>query len=179
MVAWIVAIPSITAPLFTSPGDAVIDSSSSAPDVANPAPDTAEIPILFDLPADYRVAATDYDNGMSVYALESTTRGDVVLAMYRENEQQADAASGAASDAASGAASEDVAEDVADAASEGETTLAAMDEVLIDGTAVAAKVNEAYMLLTFEREGVWYTLSSRDDMGALAAFYRSIVRAAL
>jgi hypothetical protein len=53
-----------------------------------------------------------------------------------------------------------------------------MDEVVIDGTTVPAKVDEAYMLLTFEREGVHYTLSDRDDMGVLAAFYRSIVRVA-
>jgi hypothetical protein len=121
------------------------------------------IPISFEPPADYRVVATDYDNGVSLYTLASATRGDVVLAMYYEGGQQADAA---ATDAPA----------EPDAAAEPGGSLAAKDEVIIDGTAVPAKIDEAYMLLSFEREGLCYTLSSRDDMGVLAAFYRSIVR---
>ncbi|MDR1014722.1 MAG: hypothetical protein LBL86_07065 [Coriobacteriales bacterium] len=147
VVVWVAGIPTLTAPPSTSPGDAVVDAPTPAPPS-----DAAQIPISFELPASYRVASTDYDNGTSLYALESAAHGDVVLAMYRENRKQ---------DAAAGSG----------------TSFAAMDEVLIDGAAVSAKVDEAYMLLAFEREGVRYTLSSRDDMGALAAFYRSIVRA--
>jgi hypothetical protein len=156
IVVGIAGIPSLMAPPSTSPGDAVIDFSP-------PASDAAKIPISFDLPADYRVAATDYDNGMSLYTLESAARGDVVLTMYHENEQQADAT---AADAA------------ADAAAESGSSFTPTDKVVIDGTAVPAKVDEAYMLLAFEHGGVRYTLSDRDDMGTLAAFYRAIVRAA-
>jgi hypothetical protein len=163
IVVGIVTIPSLMAPPFTSPGDAT-KSGDAVIDSSPPAPDAAKIPISFDLPAGYRVAASDYDNGMSLYTLRSTAHGDVVLAMYPENEQQADA--GVANAPAT------------DAAAENEASFAALDEVLIDGTTVPAKVDEAYMLLTFEYEGVHYTLSDRDDMGALAAFYRAIVRAA-
>jgi hypothetical protein len=112
------------------------------------------IPISFDLPAGYRVSAQDYDNGVSLYMLENATRGDVVLAMYHEDER------------------------LTDGDTRGGATLGPRDEVIIDGTAVPAKINGDYMLLAFERAGVCYTLSSRDDMGALAAFYRSITRGA-
>jgi hypothetical protein len=148
IVVWVAGIPSLVAPPSTSPGDVMIDSSASTPEAA-------KIPISFDLPADYRVAASGYDDGMSIYALESAARGDVVLTMYREDGRSADAAA------------------------ESGSSFAATDEVVIDGAAVWAKVDEAYMLLTFEREGVRYTLSNRDDMGALAAFYRSITGATL
>jgi hypothetical protein len=144
IVAWIAGIPSLMTSPSISPGDALIDSPTSTSNVAR-------IPISFDLPADYHVAASGYDNGMSVYVLESTEHGNVVLTMYHEDEQQADAVV------------------------ENGTSFTAIDEVVIDGTTVSAKVDEAYMLLTFDREDVRYTLSNRDDMGALAALYRSIV----
>jgi hypothetical protein len=155
IVAGIAGISSLPIAPFTGPDDAAVDSLP-------PASDATKIPISFDLPAGYRVTATDYDNGTSLYTLRSTTHGDVVLAMSPENEQGTDAVTGAAP---------------ADADAESETSFGAMDEVVIDGTAVPAKVDEAYMLLAFEHEGVRYTLSDRDDMGALAAFYRVIVRA--
>jgi hypothetical protein len=182
VVAWFAGIPSLLEPPSMGPSDAVVDPSTSTPP-------GEMIPISFDLPADYRVAATDYDNGTSLYTLKSATHGDVVLAMYHEGGQQADATQGDATqdDAAGGDATQgDGAGAGADGAAGGDAAatgaaedggaLAAWDEVTIDGATVPAKIDEAYMLLTFEHEGLRYTLSSRDDMGALAALYRSIVR---
>jgi hypothetical protein len=168
IVAWIAGVPSLVAPPSTSPSDVVNSgdgANSGGATIDSPASpsDETKIPISFDLPAGYRVAGSDYDNGVSLYTLASTRRNDVVLAMYRENEQQTDAAAVAADTAAT---------------AEGGASFVPTDEVLIDGTAVPAKVDEAYMLLTFEHGGVQYTLSNRDDMGTLAAFYRAIVRAA-
>jgi hypothetical protein len=160
IVVWVAGIPSFITPSSTSPEDAGVDSSA-------PLSDATKIPVSFDLPADYRVATSDYDNGMSVYALKSASRGDVVLTMYHENERQADAPADAA----------DAGAPAADAAAQSGGSFVATDEVIIDGTTVSAKVDEAYMLLTFEQGGVRYTLSDRDDMGVLAAFYRSIIRA--
>ncbi|MDR1358615.1 MAG: hypothetical protein LBJ48_04600 [Coriobacteriales bacterium] len=145
LVVWVASIPSLMAPPSTSSSDATLDSLA-------PAPVGAKLPLSFDLPADYRVAASDYDNGMSVYALESETRSAVVLTMYPTSEQPADA-------------------------TERENSFATMEEVLIDGKPVPAKIDLSYSMLTFEHEGVHYTVSNRDDMGTLAAFYRSIVRA--
>jgi hypothetical protein len=103
------------------------------------------LPISFAIPDGYTVRSSEYDNGMSVYALESEAHGDVVLTMHYEREQGGNA---------SGAGG--------------------FDEVMIDGTPVAAKVEDSYMLLAFERDGLEYTLSSKDNLGALAAFYRNI-----
>ena len=108
------------------------------------------IPISFALPADYHVSSADLDNGMSVYELESDRHGTVVLTMYYE------------ADYGSSAPGRDPYTD------------ARFDEVIIDGTPVPAKVNASYRLLAFEQDGLMYTLSSEDDLGALAAFYRSI-----
>ena len=104
------------------------------------------IPISFTLPADYRVKTADLDNGMSVYKLESGEHGDVVLTMYYET----------------------------DAADKEQDFYQGFDEVIIDGTPVHAKVKDTYKLLAFEAEDVRYTLSSADNLGALAAFYRQI-----
>ena len=106
------------------------------------------LPISFTLPAGYTVTKAEYDNGMSVYDLESERRGDVVLTMYYE-ESPADGTGG--------------------------DRWAGFDEVIIDGTPVPAKVQDSFVLLAFEQDGLSYTLSSKDDLGALAAFYRSIV----
>ena len=103
------------------------------------------IPISFVLPAGYEITSADFDNGMSVYALENEARGAVVLTMYYADE------AGAAPGMEDG-----------------------FGEIIIDGASVPAKVNDAYKLLAFESGGLQYTLSSEDDLGALAAFYRSI-----
>ena len=124
------------------------DAPPGVPDAPPVVPMPAEIlPISFALPADYRVRAAEYDNGMSIYALESDQYGDVVLTMYYEE----DGAVGTGVDMDEG-----------------------FGEVIIDGTPVPAKVRDTYMLLAFEKDGLQYTLSSEDNLGALAAFYRNI-----
>ena len=119
-----------------------ISDSSSAPSATSEQADI--LPLSFTLPADYMIAKSDFDNGMSIYALDSEAHGNVVLTMhYEDNTTSYD-------------------------------RWADYDEVIIDGTPVPAKVQSSYMLLTFEKNGLRYTLSSKDDLGALAAFYRSI-----
>jgi len=129
---------------LSTPSDTPTPSGPTAP--AGPVAPDGILPISFTLPADYRVKYSDFDNGVSVYMLESGRGGDVVLTMYY--------ASGEIDD--------------------GSGPGTGFDEVVIDGTPVPAKVNEAYKLLAFEADGLSYTLSSRDDLGALAAFYRNI-----
>ena len=117
-------------------------------DMAN----TAVMPITFALPAGYREIFSDYDNGMTIYEFESLNRGDVVLTMYYVTD----------------------AEDWSNYSHADRNGYLAFTSILVDGTPVPAKVEDTYMLLAFERGGVSYTLSSKDDLGALAAFYRSI-----
>lgn len=125
------------------------------PSDASPAPSSPSVPympgeilpISFQLPADYHVMTSDIDNGMSVYKLESESHGDVVLTMYYVTDEP-----GYIFDADKG-----------------------FDEVIIDGTPVAAKVKDTFRLLSFESDDIRYTLSSEDDLGALAAFYRNIL----
>jgi len=132
----------------TAPSEPAAPSGPTEP--VGPAAPAGILPISFTLPADYRVKASDYDNGVSVYRLESGRGGDVVLTMY-----------------------------YADGAPDGGPgPEAGFDEVVIDGTPVPAKVNAAYKLLAFEADGLSYTLSSEDDLGALAAFYRNITEGA-
>ena len=107
------------------------------------------LPITFTLPSDYEVTKEEFDNGMSIYRLESETRGDVVLTMHYEDSP---------------------------AGGSGPEAWLGFDEVIIDGAVVPAKVQGSYMLLAFEQGGLRYTLSSKDDLGALTAFYRSIER---
>ena len=108
----------------------------------------AEImPISFALPADFRVEGAELDNGMSVYSLGSDNYGDVVLTMYYLEEGNRTPETAA---------------------------YAGFDEITIDGTVVPAKVHDTYKLLAFDFDGVSYTLSSEDDLGSLAAFYRNI-----
>ena len=102
------------------------------------------VPISFVMPSDYYVENAELDNGLSVYSLESDMYGGVVLTMYYEG------------------------------GGPGEGYYADFDEVLIDGTAVPAKVRDTYRLLAFDFDGMYYTLSSEDDLGSLAAFYRNI-----
>jgi hypothetical protein len=134
------------------------DSSDSSSGAGNPGgsdaatgtkilPPGEMLPISFTLPADYMVYDSELDNGMSVYRLESVDYGSVVLTMYYET----DPTGGAKADAYEG-----------------------FDEVIIDGTPVPAKVRDTYKLLAFDIDGMSYTLSSEDDLGSLAAFYRSI-----
>jgi hypothetical protein len=144
LLAGVPSLVSLVSPPSSSPGDAEQNP-------AGPTADAEILPINFTLPADYRVAAKDYDNGVSLYALESQRYGDVVLTMCPASEQLAGSA-GAAGNA---------------------TTL--IDEVIIDGTAVPARVDDAFMLLAFEHRDVHYTLSSHDNLGALVALYRNIV----
>ena len=121
-------------------------AESPGPAAPDPFAPAGILPISFSLPADYRVKDSDFDNGVSIYRLESSRSGDVVLTMYYEN------------DAPVGGLGQE----------------AGFDEIVIDGTPVPAKVNGAYKLLAFEAGGRSYTLSSKDDLGALAAFYRNI-----
>jgi hypothetical protein len=130
----------------TSPAPSQDTTPAPAPYPAVPTEQAEILPISFALPADYRVAETDFDNGVSIYSLESDDHGNVVLTMYYE----------------------------VDTAGAPETVF---DEVIIDGTPVSAKVTDSYMLLAFESDGLSYTLSSRDDLGSLAAFYRNITEA--
>ena len=108
------------------------------------------LPISFELPAGYMVTNAEFDNGMSVYELQSDRRGDVVLTMYYEESQDSTAGG----------------------------KRAGFGEVVIDGTPVPAKVQDSFVLLAFEMDGLSYTLSSKDDMGALMAFYRRIEKEA-
>jgi len=131
-------------PESAAPSEPAAPPESTAPSV--PVAPAGILPISFTLPADYRVKDSDFDNGVSIYRLESGRGGDVVLTMYYTN---------VASDDGSGPGS-------------------GFDEIVIDGTPVPAKVTGAYKLLAFEADGRSYTLSSKDDLGALAAFYRNI-----
>ena len=136
------------------PGPGGADSQAPGAAAEPPPPITAPgeiLPISFTLPEGYAVGKAEFDNGMSVYSMESETHGGVVLTMYYEEDGLGGGAPGAPG--------------------------AGFDEVIIDGMPVAAKVRDTYMLLTFERAGLSYTLSSEDNMGALAAFYRNIVEA--
>ena len=130
-----------------SPADGGVAESptdSGAPGESVPPGFPQEIlPISFALPAGYHVTSVELDNGMSIYELESSRRGTVVLTMYYGDTYA-------------------------------NTKFAGFSEVIIDGRPVPAKVNDAYRLLAFEQDGLMYTLSSEDDLGALAAFYRSI-----
>ena len=128
----------------TAPSEPAAPSSPTEP--VGPAAPAGILPISFTLPADYRVKDSDFDNGVSIYRLESGRGGDVVLTMYYENDTPGD----------------------------GLGPGAGFDEIVIDGTPVPAKVTGAYKLLAFEADGRSYTLSSKDDLGALAAFYRNI-----
>jgi len=150
LVALVVGVPFLMLSPTTESG---APTSSMPSDLAAPEPGAQMLPITFSLPADFRVAQKDFDNGVSLYTLESPQYGDVVLAMHPED----GLGLGAMGD--SGALP------------------VPMDEVVIDGAVVSAKVVDAYMLLVFQHGEVHYTLSSRDNMGALVAFYRSIVRA--
>jgi hypothetical protein len=133
-------------------GGAAAEAPAEAPDpgAATPAPapgpvmPTEIMPITFTLPADFRVENVELDNGMSVYNLESDVYGSVVLTMIYKTD---------------GA---------------GEDFFEGFDEVIIDGAAVPAKVRDTYKLLAFNFGNVFYTLSSEDDLGSLAAFYRNI-----
>jgi hypothetical protein len=49
------------------------------------------------------------------------------------------------------------------------------ETVYVDGEPVPAKVDDAYMLLTFEQDEKLYTLTSKDDLGSLAYLYERIV----
>ncbi len=52
-----------------------------------------------------------------------------------------------------------------------------LDEIIIDGTAVPAKLRDEYKLLTFVNGGTLYTISCRDDIETLSTLYRSITAA--
>ena len=144
-------ISSSAPPNAASQGPGISGPGTSGPQIA-----AQMLPLSFELPADYRMAASDYDNGMTLYTLESQERGDVVLTMFPADEQPAgDAAYGGAAFGGSATSTK---------------------KLIIDGDAVPAFLDEAFMLLVFEYDDVYYTLSSRDDLGSLAAFYRSIVR---
>ncbi|MCL1847828.1 MAG: hypothetical protein FWF91_07690 [Coriobacteriia bacterium] len=148
VIALIVGVPSLLQPPSqTSPGDTVVEKPPAIQDAQM-------IPVSFGLPADYRLATSDYDNGVSLYTLESPSYGEVKLAMYHVDGQGGNT---------------EVTTPI------GSASVGAMDEVLIDGTAVPAKIADTYVLLAFQQDDVHYTLTSRDNLGALAALYRCIV----
>jgi len=162
VIALIVGVPAMLQPstgahqgeTAAEPGETAAEPGETAaePGITEPF-DSQAMPLSFVLPAGYKVAATDFDNGVSLYALESPSHGDVQMAVCPADEDGGNAGAEVPAMA-----------------------VPKMDMVIIDGTAVPAKVDDSFMLLAFEHKGMSYTLSSRDDMGALVAFYRSIVR---
>ena len=130
-------------------------AAAEAPAAPMPAPELLPepelpadiLPISFELPADFRIENAELDNGMSVYNLQSDVYGNVVLTMYYKT---------------------------AGEEAPGEDFFKGFDEVIIDGTAVPAKVRDTYKLLAFNFDRMFFTLSSEDDLGSLAAFYRNI-----
>ena len=130
----------------SAPPAASVPDTSAAP--ALPGMPAEILPVYFNLPADYRIIDSDFDNGISIYEFESEDHGNVVLTMYY---------------------AEDADNTFGNYIDEG------FDEVIIDGTPVPAKVRDTYMLIEFEKDDLYYTLSSEDNLGALAAFYRNII----
>jgi len=102
------------------------------------------IPIPFHVPEHYAVLSASMDNGVGVYYIAHEDGDDVVVTVDGQGGGEAD-----------------------DAAAFPET-------VVIDGTPVEAKVRADYKMLTFERDGAVYTLSCREELGTLAALYRTI-----
>ncbi|MCL2807638.1 MAG: hypothetical protein FWD27_05710 [Coriobacteriia bacterium] len=152
--ALFVGIPALTnSPLAESPSpispNGSVDSASSAPQLV-----VQMLPLTFSLPADFRKTGEDYDNGTTLYTLESPSFGRVVLAMRSTGDDE-----------------------LIDSHQVANGTTVPMREVVIDGTVVSARIDSAYMLLAFSHGSIDYTLTSQDNLGALAAFYRSIVGA--
>ena len=159
LVAVLVGVPSLNdTPLSTDSAEYAPD----APQLQESAPLEREpdlIPLTFALPSDFRMASSDWDNGVTLYTLESQNHGDVVVAMYHIGDEEA---------AAAGVAGSIVASSPTGAA-------ALVDKVIIDGVEVPARIDDAFVLIEFQHNDINFTLSSRDNLGALAAIYRKIV----
>ncbi|MCL2530313.1 MAG: hypothetical protein FWE41_08335, partial [Coriobacteriia bacterium] len=149
----------LDAPLSSDSADYAVDSpADESGTLGQEEPEL--IPLTFALPSDFRMASSDWDNGVTLYTLESQSHGDVVLAMYHVDNEEAAAAGVAGSI-------------VASAPSGGAAAL--VDKVIIDGVEVPARIDDAFVLIEFQHNDINFTLSSRDNLGALAAIYRRIV----
>jgi len=166
LVAVIVGVPYLTDSPWgggsTSPQN-ITSSDSYVPQESTLAREAEMIPLTFSLPSDFRVASSELDNGVTFYTLASESHGDVVLAMFQvDDEHPAGTGGQAPGTAAQGTGAQG-------------TASALADQLIIDGTPVAARIDDSYVLIEFQHQDVFYTLTSRDNLGALAALYRNIV----
>jgi hypothetical protein len=81
-----VALPSIRAILPALPFDAGSQSGISQPDAVKPGGQQQARELDFKLPQQFAVAATDWDNGQSVYHLTVNRRGDVVMCIQEADD---------------------------------------------------------------------------------------------
>ena len=103
------------------------------------------MPLPFNLPENFTVAAAKMDNGQSIYYLADTAKDDVVLTM----------------------------EPVEDAGGDMDTDgLRVFD---INGKTVYGRSAGAYSFLTFDEDGVRYTLTCKYDINTLLALSRAII----
>ena len=103
------------------------------------------MPLPFDLPENFTVAAAKMDNGQSIYYLADAFNDDVVLTMKPVGEGQDDM-------------------DTED--------LRVFD---VNGKTVYGRSNGAYSFLTFEEDGVQYTLTCKYDINTLLELSRVII----
>ena len=109
-------------------------------------PDWTQVqPLSFVLPTEFDVDDRDIDNGMTIYRLESSDYSDYDNVVLTMQDP-----------------------------AEQSGTYNHMEALIVNGVSVPAKVDDNYKLITFENEGIRYTLTCEDDLGTLAYLYRSI-----
>ncbi len=118
--------------------------ADNAPADGSPAAEEALLPMDFDLPANFTVAAAKLDNGKSVYALEDDAQDDVVLVMEPEAQLTPEDTAG-------------------------------MRQIEVNGQVAYVQDKPDYKLLTFEKDGVVYTLTCRYDVNTLLGLGREIL----
>ena len=148
-----IAIPSIMDQTTTGPSTSVPSSPDMAADIPSdtgPTPPPSQIdwtvmqPLSFTLPDEFKISSSELDNGMSIYRLSSNS--DLYPDDVVLTMQQP----------------------------EGDEVYLDTEIVYIDSKAVNTKIDDGYMMLLFEKDEKLYTLSCRDDMGALTYMYRCI-----
>ena len=129
----------------TTTGPATPSVSDDAPSSSPSLIDwTVMQPLSFTLPDEFEIESSELDNGMSIYRLDSNSE------LYPDNVV------------------------LTMQEPEGDVMFLGTETVYIDDKAVRTKLDDGYVMLLFEKDDMFYTLSCENDLGTLTYLYRCI-----